>query len=110
LKKSKILLFGTATQRRTHALNIKLLNWLFENNILEQVDEYQYLGINIHYTGNFKQAQKILYNKALRAYHGVFKSFSNIKNIPVKALLISAVISPVLLYNCEIWGPCILTW
>jgi hypothetical protein len=44
LKKSKILLFGTATQRRTHLT----WNWLFENNILEQVDEYQYLGINIH--------------------------------------------------------------
>ena len=106
LKKSKILLFGTTTQRRTHLTS----NWLFENNILEQVDEYQYLGMNIHYTGNFKQAQKTLYNKALRAYHGVFKSFSNIKNIPVKALLklFSAVISPVLLYNCEIWGPYLL--
>ena len=77
LKKSKILLFGTATQRRTYLTS----NWLFENNILEQVDEYQYLGINIRYTGNFKQTQKILYNKALRAYTMEYLKVSQILKI-----------------------------
>ena len=39
--------------------------------------------------------------------HGLFKSFSNIEKIPVKTLtkLFSSMVLPILLYNCEIWGP-----
>ena len=105
-KKSKVLVFGTSTQRRTYLTS----SWVFENNTLEQVEEYSYLGIKLHYSGNFKQAQKVLYNKALRAYHSIFHSFSNIENIPTKTLLklFSTVISPIILYNCEIWGPYLL--
>ena len=46
----------------------------------------------------------------MRAYHVLFKSFSNIENSPVKTLskLFSSMILPVLLYNCEIWGPYLL--
>ena len=103
-KKSKILLFGTAKQRLTYATS----NWLFDNFVLEQVDEYPYLGILIHYSGSFKRAKKALYNKALRAYHAIFKSFSNFENLPVNTLqkLFSATVSPVLIYSCEIWEFC----
>ena len=53
-------------------------NWLFENNILHQVKEYSYLGISIHFAGNFKQAQKILYNKSLLAYQMDYSEISQI--------------------------------
>jgi hypothetical protein len=62
-KKSKVLVFGTLTQRRTYLTS----NWVFENNTLEQVEEYSYLGIKLHYSGNFKQTQNILYNKVWAA-------------------------------------------
>lgn len=106
LKKSKVLLFGTPTQRHAHLSS----NWSFENITLEQVDEYCYLGITLHFSGNFKRTQKILYSKAIRAYHCLFKSFSNMENVPIKLLLklFSSTIVPVLLYSCEVWGPYLL--
>ena len=66
-----------------------------------------YLGINIHCSGSYKQILRVLHSKALRVYHGLFKSFSNIDKTPVKTLtkLFSSMVLPILLYNCEIWGP-----
>ena len=53
-----------------------------------------------------KVAQKMLYSKALGAYHSIFKNFSNLDSVPVKVLLklFSALISPILLYCSEVWG------
>ena len=47
-----------------------------------------------------------LHNKALQAYHSIFKNFSNVDRVPVKVLLkvFSTLVSPILLYCCEIWG------
>ena len=102
-KKSKILVFGTANQRRTYLLT----KWYYENEALEQVDEYCYLGITIHFSGNFKKALKVLRDKALRAYNHLLKKFSNFENVPIKIRLklFSAMIIPILLYRCEICGP-----
>ena len=102
-KKSKIMVLGTATQRRTFLTS----KWFFDNNVLEQVEDYTYLGINIHFSGSYKQILRVLHSKALRVYHGLFKSFSNIEKTPVKTLtkLFSSMMLPILLYNCEIWGP-----
>ena len=77
-KKSKILVFGTANQRRSYLLT----KWYYENEALEQVDEYCYLGITIHFSGNFKKALKVLRDKALRAYNNLLKKFSNFENVP----------------------------
>ena len=102
-KKSKILLFGTTAQRRSHILT----KWYYENETLEQVNEYRYLGITIHSSGNFKKAQKVLCNKALRAFNDLLKKFSSFENMPIKILLklFHTMIIPILLYGCEIWGP-----
>ena len=74
------------------------------------MDEYCYLGIAVHYSGNFKRAQKLLCNKAVRAYNNLLKKFSNFENVQIKTLLkmFSTMIIPILLYGCEIWGPYML--
>ena len=43
-------------------------------------------------------------------YHCLLKKNSNFKNLPIKLLLklFSTTIIPILLYNCEIWGPYLL--
>ena len=68
------MVLGTATQRRTFLTS----KWFFDNNVLEQVEDYTYLDINIHCSGSYKQILRVLHSKALRVYHGLFKSFSNI--------------------------------
>ena len=55
--------------------------------MLQCVDEYVYLGITFHYSSRFKVAKKMLYSKALGAYHSIFKIFSNLDSVPVKVLL-----------------------
>ena len=53
LKKSKILIFGSKTQRRSYIAS----SWYFGGVSLECVDEYVYLGITFHYTGGFNSSQ-----------------------------------------------------
>ena len=81
--------------------------WFFDNNVLEKVEDYTYLGINIHCSGGYKQILRILHSKALRVYHALFKSFSNIEKTPAKTLTksFSSMVLPILLYNCDISGP-----
>ena len=83
-KKSKVMVFGTPTQHRLHSTSV----WSINQNTLENVNEYCYLGITLHSSGNFKRAQKIIHGKALHAYHSIFKSFSNVENVPIKLMSI----------------------
>jgi hypothetical protein len=38
------------------------------------------------------------------------KSFSNVENVPIKLMLklFSSVVTSILLYGCEVWGPHLL--
>ena len=84
LKRSKILIFGSKTQRRSYIAS----SWYFGGVLLECVDEYVCLGITFHYTGGFKLARQRLCNKAMHeAYHSIFRNFSNVNRVPVKVLL-----------------------
>ncbi len=102
LKKSKVLIFGSRSQRSLYITS----KWCLGRELLQCVHEYVYLGITFHYSGRFKVAQRMLYGKALGAYHGIFKNFSNLDSVPVKVLLklFSALVCPILLYCSEVWG------
>ena len=63
------MVLGTATQRQT----LLTSKWFFDNNVLEQVEDYTSLGINIHCSGSYTQILSVLHGKALRVYHGLFK-------------------------------------
>ena len=99
------MVFGTSTQYRLHSTSM----WSINQNTLENVNEYCYLGITLH---NFERAHKIIHGKALHAYHSIFKSFSNVENVPIKLMLklFSSIVNvtPILLYGCEVWGPYLL--
>jgi hypothetical protein len=64
-KKGEVLLFRTPTQRRAYLTS----DWLYEENPPEQVDEYCYLGITFHFSGNFKRAQIMLRKLYELNYH-----------------------------------------
>ena len=98
------MVFGTPTQYRLHSTSV----WSINQNTLENVNEYCYLGIILHSSRNFKQAQKIIHGKALHAYHSMFKCFSNVENVPIKLMLklFSSIVNvtPILLYGCDLRG------
>ncbi len=104
--KSKVLVFGSQIQRQPYLLS----RWWFDGRQLECVDQYIYLGITFHFSGNFKLAQKYLYNKALGAYHGLLSNFTNVERLPIRVLLklFSSLVVPILLYGSDIWGAFIL--
>ena len=68
--------------------------------------------MNIAIWESRKRAQKIIHGNALHAYHSIFKSFSNVENVPIKLMLklFSSIVNvtPILLYGCEVWGPYLL--
>jgi hypothetical protein len=74
--------------------------------LLENVKNFSYLGIEISCTGSFKLAQKCMTNKGLKALFklkGLLRG-SNLKpNVCLK--LFDQLIKPICLYGAEVWGP-----
>ena len=98
LTKTKIMIFE---KRHSHLNQQFFLN----TTALEHTKNYTYLGLNISSTGNFNKAVNDLREKARRAFYAIKR---NIKlEIPIKTWLkiLDAVIEPISLYGCEIWGP-----
>ena len=85
-------------------------NLHFGDNIVKQTNEYCYLGVMITACGSFSSAMKMLYKKGLKAMFCLLNNVNKTKQLPVKILsdLFDKTISPVILYNCEIWGASLL--
>ena len=75
-------------------------------NKLEHVDTYCYLGIEIHYTGNFAVARAELKKKAMRSLYSL-KSTINKSRLSFRSLttLFDSLIKPIALYGAPIWTP-----
>ena len=87
--------------------NSKLPNLHFHigNKKIDIVKEYTYLGLKLVPNGKFKLAQQQLSEKALHALYKVRKNLDFHKLSPKTATKIfDSIISPILLYNSEIWG------
>ena len=75
------------------------------NNEIEITNEYTYLGLRLSQNGNFKPAKEQLSEKALHAFYKIRKKIDFHKLSPKTATIIfDCIISPILLYNSEIWG------
>ena len=81
------------------------INFIYDGNALEIVNELTYLGLNFSRTGSFMSAKKILVRKANKAMYEVLKK-GRLHNLSVKSQydLFDKIVKPILLYGCEIWG------
>ena len=70
------MVFGTPTQNRLHSTSV----WSINQNTLENVNEYYYLGITLHSSGNFKLAQKLNTFKTSMAYKFMIDSITEFNN------------------------------
>ena len=82
----------------------KHLEFNYQNQLVEIVQEYTYLGIKLTPTGNFTIAQKSLCDKALRAMFKIQK-YTSISKLPYRLAfrIFDSVILPILTYGGEIW-------
>ena len=73
-------------------------NFYLGNDVIEQVNHYEYLGVIFHKNGNFTVAWKNLYCKAVRAYFSLRNHFNIYNHVQVKTLtsLFDTFIVPVL--------------
>ena len=79
--------------------------WSVNGANIEIVNEFCYLGIKFHYTGNMSHVIKTLYEQALKAYNHLLSIFSRVHvDVKTKLTLFDALVVPILLYGSEVWG------
>lgn len=73
-----------------------------DDSVIENVSNYNYLGIKFTSSGTFTYAQKELVSKARKA---VFKISNHpVCDVNLMVKLFDALIKPIILYGSEIWG------
>jgi hypothetical protein len=99
LKKTKVMIFQKGNKKKTKP------SFTLDNKTIEIVQEYCYLGIKLNSNGKFTLAMKQLGEKALHALYSIRRHL-NLHNLNPKLAIkiFDTIISPILLYNSEVWG------
>ena len=83
----------------------KKIEHFVNNTAIERVDTFCYLGVVFKYNNTFQAAIKNNVDKAKKVLFKLEVLFSKIDfGIDTKLHLFDAVIKPILLYGCEVWG------
>ena len=99
ISKTKILIFSNKRKQSRHT-------FFFEGNILEEVNEYKYLGIDFNNRLNWEDCR----NKRIL---GGWKELYSLQNICREVdlwdyktikVLFGLLVCPVMLYGCELWA------
>ena len=99
LKKTKVMIFQKSNKKQQRP------DFFIGDKTIQITQEYHYLGLNLSSNGLFTQAIKTLTAKGIQTLFSIKKkiNFSNLK--PKLAIKIfDSIISPILLYNSEVWG------
>jgi hypothetical protein len=80
--------------------------WKLNGNVLEVVNEYNYLGFQFTTKISMKRGVELLATKGRRACMGCIKCACRLKDIPRDCFfkIFDSQVQPVLLYASEIWG------
>lgn len=98
IEKTKIVVFSRGKVQN-------LPNVYFNDNKLEVVSDYLYLGVLYNYNGRFKKAIEDRVTKAKKAVYSLKTKARNL-GLPLDILidLFQKSVLPVVTYSCEIWG------
>ena len=98
VKKTKVCIFE---KRKTNNAQ----QWNINNENLDVVDNFCYLGAKFYYNGNMNHAAKSLSEQALRAMNNLLSLFTRIPlDVKTKLSLFDTMVVPIILYSSEIWG------
>lgn len=99
-KKSKVMIFSKKCTQKS-----KQQIFTLDNDKLDVVQEFTYLGVKLSSTGNFSANQKQLKEKAVHAFFNLTRRIGFKKLKPKQAnKLFDVLISPILTYGSEVWG------
>ena len=80
--------------------------FVYDNNNLEEVISYKYLGIDIHHKLNWNYSIGKMIIGGWTTYYG-FENNCKLVDLwswDKKKLLFETLVTPVILYGCEVWG------
>ena len=82
-----------------------IIKTIIDNNEVEVVDDYTYLGVIFNYDGSFKKAVDKQITQARKAMFSLIEK-AKILKLPIDLTcdLFDKTVLPVLIYGCEIWG------
>ena len=96
--KTKILVF--CGKKPTYKYPFKL-----NNQLLEHVSSYKYLGITFNFNGKFNNGVKELKVQGRRAMFSLLQKSRHLHlDISVQIELFNSLVRPILTYGCEVWG------
>ncbi|MCG8429717.1 MAG: reverse transcriptase family protein [Candidatus Omnitrophica bacterium] len=98
IKKTKVMIFNKG------GCKIKRYSFNIDNNEIEVIQNYCYLGINFCSAGTFKLALNNLHDKAKKALFKL-KQFDLRDSINTAFKLFNSLILPILRYGSEVWAP-----
>ena len=84
---------------KSHQKHFKL-----NNEYLETVKSFCYLGISLKYTGNLNLSCKLLMEKGRKAWFKIKKSVGINNPCNLLEKLFDSLVVPIILYGSEIWG------
>ncbi len=98
VKKTKILVFEPRKS--------SIPSFFFNGDIIEQVDEFKYLGVMMHCTKGLSPAIEYLCKAAKRAMFGLQRRCQHLKiyDPVLKCKLFDTLVKPILCYCCEVWS------
>ena len=96
-QKSKIMVFNS--NGKTHSNHFKI-----ENETIETVKSYCYLGIIFSYSGNLNLSKTNLMDKGRKAWYKIKKTLSLDNSCSILEKLFDTLVVPVILYGSEVWG------
>ena len=89
-------------ERSTRHTNI---DFFLNNEKLEVVNSFKYLGVYFFKNGNWNRTQKNISEHASKAMHKLFSVFNQYEfQLKEKLKLFDVLISPILNYSAEVWG------
>jgi len=106
-EKPNIIIFSDNGQNKNR------VRFKYDTETLQIVEKQTYLGIEMTSCGRYTYVREILSKKAVKVLSITNRSFSNKDDkatITIKNELFNALVEPVLLYACEIWGPELLSY
>lgn len=79
--------------------------WFYNNEVLEVVDNFNYLGVVFNYTGTFVLNNQFLTGKALKAMNVLFQNVKKLQVNPKLSLqLFDTFVGSTLSYASPVWG------
>lgn len=96
-EKTKILIFGA---RKRSDIQFKL-----NDDIIEIVNKYKYLGVYFSQSGSFLNARKHIVQQAKKAMSLLFTRINNLDlPLDLQLKLFDHTVLPILTYSSEVWG------